>query len=115
MDLYQGIPKNRDQAKKSNIGLVDVKNMIGNYTEEYLIAYPPDSLDVDVLVHSYPSDLGKQDQAIKEKKSCKWVDVVHTISEELESYVKKASHPGKADSEKLMPEKKVQLALCEAM
>ena len=28
--------------------------------------------------------------------------------------MKKASDPGKADSEELMPEQKVQLALCEA-
>ena len=104
----------RLEAKKSNIELVDSKKMIGNYTEEDLIAYPPDSLDVDVLIiHSYPSDLGKQAQVIKEKKNCKWFHVVHTISEDLELYVKKASNLGKADSEK-KPEHEVQLALCEA-
>ena len=116
--VYGLVPRNtqeqRLEAKKSNIELVDSKKMIGNYTEEDLIAYPPDSLDVDVLIiHSYPSDLGKQAQAIKEKKNCKWFHVVHTISEELELYVKKASNPGKADSEK-KPEHEVQLALCEA-
>ena len=117
--VYGLVPRNteqqKDQAKRSNIELVDAEKMIGNYTEEDLIAYPPDSLDVDVLIiHSYPSDLGKQAQAIRKKKNCKWVHVVHTISEELEPYVEKASNPGKADSEKLMPEHEVQLALCEA-
>ena len=116
--MYGLVPRNtqeqRFEAEKSNIELVDTRKMIGNYTREDLIAYPPDSLDVDVLIiHSYPSDLGKQAQVIKEKKNCKWVHVVHTISEELELYAKKASNPGKADSEK-KPEHEVQLALCEA-
>ena len=114
--VYGLVPRStqeqRRKAKKSNIELVDAKTMIGNYIEEDLIAYPPDSLDVDVLIiHSYPSDLGKQAQAIKEKKNCKWVHVVHTISEE--TGVKKESNPGKADSEK-KPEREVQLALCVA-
>ena len=114
--VYGLVPRStqeqRRKAKKSNIELVDSKKMIGNYTEEDLIAYPPDSLDVDVLIiHSYPSDLGKQAQAIKEKKNCKWVHVVHTISEE--TGVKKESNPGKAHSEK-KPEREVQLALCVA-
>ena len=119
LKVYGLVPRNtqeqRLEAKKSNIELVDSKERIGNFKDEDLIAYPPDSLDVDVLIiHSYPSDLGKQAQDIKEQKNCKWVHVVHTISEELESYEKKASNPGKADSEKLMPEQKVQLDLCEA-
>ena len=114
--VYGLVPRSTQEqkrkAKKSSIELVDAKKMIGNYKEEDLIAYPPDCLDVDVLIiHSYPSELGKQAQAIKEKKNCKWVHVVHTISEE--TGVKKASNLGKADSEK-KPEREVQLALCEA-
>lgn len=71
--VYGLVPRStqeqRRKAEKSKIELVDAKTMIGNYEEEDLIAYPPDSLDVDVLIiHSYPSDLGKQAQAIKEKR-----------------------------------------------
>ena len=114
--VYRLVPRStqeqRDQAKKSNIELVYAKKKIG-FSEEELIAYPPDDLDIDILIiHSYGRDLGKQAQVIKEKKNCKWVHVVHTISEELENYMQKVSSTEAANPEWLS-DHELQLALCE--
>ena len=102
----------RDQATKSNIELVDAKRRLG-YSEEELIAHPPDNLDIDiVIIHSYGRNLGKQAQDIKEKKNCKWVHVVHTISAELANYMQKVSSTDAANPEWLS-DHELQLALCE--
>ena len=114
--VYGLVPKStqeqRDLAKKSNIELVDAKRRLG-YSEEELIAHPPDNLDIDiVIIHSYGRNLGKQAQDIKEKKNCKWVHVVHTISEELANYMQKVSSNDAANPEWLS-DHELQLALCE--
>ena len=114
--VYGLVPRStqeqRYQAKKSNIELVDAKEMIG-FSEEDLIAYPPDDLDIDILImHSYGHDLGKQAQDIKEKKNCKWVHVVHTISAELANYKQKVSSTDAAYPDWLS-DHELQLALCE--
>ena len=102
----------KNQATKSNIELVDAKRRLG-YSEEELIAHPPDNLDIDVvIIHSYGRNLGKQAQEIKEKKNCKWVHVVHTISTELENYKQKVSLTGAANPEWLS-DHELQLALCK--
>ena len=90
----------RDQATKSNIELVDAKRRLG-YSEEELIAHAPDNLDIDIVInHSYGRNLGKQVQEIKERKNCKWVHVVHTISTD-------AANP------EWLSDHELQLALCE--
>ena len=113
--MYGLVPKSTqeqiDLAKKSNIELVDAKRRLG-YSEEELIAHPPDNLDIDiVIIHSYGRNLGKQAQEIKEKKNCKWVHVVHTISEELENYMQKVSCTDTANPGWLS-DHELQLALC---
>ena len=115
--VYGLVPRStqeqRDLAKKSNIELVNAKKRIGDYSEEELIAYPPDDLDIDiVIIHSYGRNLGKQAQDIKEKKNCKWVHVVHTISSELENYMQQVSSKDAANPEWLS-DHELQLALCE--
>ena len=117
--VYRLVPRStqeeRDQAKKSNIELVDAKKRIG-YSEEELIAYPPDDLDIDILIaHCYGRDLGKQAQEIKEKKNCKWVRVFHTISAELANYMQKVSSTDAANPDWLywLSDHELQLALCE--
>ena len=105
-------PKQRDQAK-SNIKLVTApKGMVG-FTKKQLIQWPPDSLVFDVfIIHSYGRDLGLQAQVVKKNKNCKWVHVVHTISEELEKYVEVVSSTDTADPD-CLPEHELQVALCE--
>ena len=79
----------RDQAKRSNIELVNAKQVIGISEKQLKIAQPPDNLDTDILImDSY----GEHAQDIKINKQCKLVQVVHTISKDLEKY-----NPGTAD------------------
>lgn len=101
----------KEQAKKLNIELVDAKKLIG-YSSKELLAFPPESLDIDVLIiHSYGRDLGRQAQVVQESKKCKWLHVLHTISEELEKYMdKEASGPRSTEPDS---EHQVQLALCQ--
>ena len=101
----------KDWAKKSNIELVEPKKMVG-FIDKELLAYPPDSLDIDILIiHSYGWDLGKQAQVIKDIKKCKWVHVVHTISEQLEQYKKKEASSQTARRQ--ISEHELQLQLCD--
>lgn len=101
----------KEQAKKLNIELVDAKKRIG-FSAEELLSFPPDSLDIDIfIIHSYGHDIGKQAQVVKESKNCKWLHVLHTISEELAKYMDKET-VGPFSNVKDC-EHKVQLALCQ--
>ena len=104
-------PKQKDHARKLNIELVDAKDMTG-YSAVELLAYPPDSLDIDILIiHSYGRDLGRQAQIIKDTKKCQWVNVVHTVSEDLEKFLdKKSADPAANDQ---ITEHELQTILCE--
>ena len=97
-------PELRAWPEKLNIKLFTPKPFIG-YSGKDLLAFPPDVLDIDVLIsYSYEIDLGREAQVIKDTKKCKWVLVVHTISEELAKFRKKEIHDSEHD---------VQLKLCE--
>ena len=100
----------RDFARsKFNIELFDAK-FISGYSPTELLAFPPDDLRIDILMmHSYGRDVGRQAQIIKGSKNCKWVLVVHTISQELEKYLEKA--PSSATVQE--PEHELQVTLCE--
>ena len=101
----------KEQAKKLNIQLVDAKKRIG-FSAEELLSFPPDSLDIDIfIIHSYGHNLGKQAQVVKEYKKCKWLHVVHTVSEELEKYVDK-ERAGPSSSATLS-EHQLQIELCK--
>ena len=94
------VPKNtqlqREHARSLNIELVDAKDHDG-FSSSELLSFPPDSLYIDMLlIHSHGSDMGRQAQIIKDAKKCMWVQVVHSICEEL----------GEA-------EHKLQVTLCE--
>ena len=104
-------PKQKDHARDLNIELVDAKEITGFPAVE-LLAYPPDDLDIDILIiHSYGRDLGRQAQIIKDKKKCQWVNVVHTVSEDLEKFLdKKSADPAANDQ---ITEHELQTILCE--
>ena len=90
-------------AEKLNIELSFLGRMAG-FNENEILSFLPDELDIDVLIiHSYGIGLGKQAQVIKKNKNCKWVHVVHTISEELAKF-------GKED----IGAQDVQIELCES-
>ncbi|KAL9989477.1 hypothetical protein ACROYT_G004035 [Oculina patagonica] len=102
-------PQQKEHARNLNIELVDAKDLPG-YSPVELLAYPPDSLDIDILIiHSYGRDLGRQAQIIRETKKCKWVHVVHTISEELEKFLEKSASSAVVQES----EHELQTTLCE--
>ena len=79
-------------AEKLNINLFTPKEMIG-YTPKERLEYPPDDLDIDVLIiHSYGSGLARQAQGIQGTKKCTWVQVVYTVSQELAKHEKNKIH-----------------------
>ena len=97
--------KQRAHAKNLGIELVDAKDVPGCSPAE-LLAHPPDSLDIDVLmIHSHGRDLGRQAQVIKEVKKCRWLHVLHTDSKELVKFLESATEH---DSEH-----EVQVTLCQ--
>ena len=100
------IPELKAWAKNLDINFVlskEEKKMAGYPNEDHL-AYPPDDLDIDVLIiHSYEIKLGRQAQHIKDSKDCKWVHVVHTNEEELAKYGEKEIH---------VEQHQLQLKLC---
>lgn len=80
----------RDHAESINIKLVDAENFSG-YSETELLAHPPDSLDIDILlIHSVGPTLGKQAQVIKKHKKCKWAQVVHIACEDVHKFSESA-------------------------
>ena len=77
----------RELARNLNIELVDAKDFPG-YPQIELLAHPPDSLQIDILlIHSYGPGLGPQAQLIKKYKKCKWAQVVHKVSKELHEFL----------------------------
>ena len=107
------VPRNtgeqREHAKRLNIELFDAKPLPG-YTETELLAYPPDDLEMDILMmHSYGRNVGKQAQSITATKNCQWVLIVHTISEELERFLEKSA----SSTDLQLTEHELQVTLCE--
>ena len=102
-------PQQKEHARSLNIELVDAKEISG-YSPVELLAYPPDGLDIDILIiHAYGHDLGRQAQIIRDTKKCKWVHVVHTISEELEKFAERSASSAVVQES----EHELQTALCE--
>ncbi|XP_015764805.1 PREDICTED: uncharacterized protein LOC107343730 isoform X3 [Acropora digitifera] len=100
------IPELKAWAKNLDINFVLSKEekKLAGYPDEDHLAYPPDDLDIDVLIiHSYGIELGRQAQLIKDSKDCKWLHVVHTNEEELAKYGEKEIHE---------KQYQVQLKLC---
>ena len=98
------IPELRAWADNLKINLSTPKDL--DLPEKALLGFPPDDLIIDVvIIHSYGIDLGNQAQVIKEKRQkCKWVHVVHTISQELANYEDEEIHED---------EEELQLRLCK--
>ena len=68
-------------ALQHNAKIVEASRRPGFEELEWL-TFPPEHLQIDVIV-GHGVKLGKQAQIIKERKNCKWIQVVHTDPEEL--------------------------------
>jgi len=102
-------PEQKSYARSLGIELVDTdeRDELYDFSNSELLSYPPESLKIDIfLIHSYESGLGKQAQLVrKHRRNCKWVQVVHTISEELLSFLE--------SPEEYKDEHKRKIGLCE--
>ena len=93
-------------ALQHNVKIVKASRRPGFEELEWL-TFPPEHLQIDVIV-GHGVKLGKQAQIIKERKNCKWIQVVHTDPEELGMF-KNYSNPISKGEEK----HKTEVELCE--
>ena len=104
------LPKCSQEDKKlalqNNVKIVEALRRPGFEELEWL-SFPSDHLQIDVIV-GHGVKLGKQAQIIKERKNCKWIQVVHTDPEELGMF-KKYSNPISKGEEK----HRTEVELCE--
>ena len=104
------LPKCSKEDKKlalqNNVKIVEALRRPGFQELEWL-SFPSDHLQIDVIV-GHGVKLGKQAQIIKERKNCKWIQVVHTNPEELGMF-KKYSNPISKGEEK----HRTEVELCE--
>ena len=98
--------KEEREAYKHDITIVKAKRRPG-YEELDWLSSPPDNLQIDVVV-GHGAKLGKQAQFIKERKSCKWVQVVHTDPEELALFKNYSNSISKGEEKH-----KIEKELCE--
>ena len=93
-------------ALQHNVKIVKASRRPGFEELEWL-TFPPEYLQIDVII-GHGVKLGKQAQIIKERKNCKWIQVVHTDPEELGMF-KNYSNPISKGEEK----HKTEVELCE--
>ena len=88
VDVTVFVPQCNDEDKKAalshKVKLVEATRQPGMEKLQWL-SFLPDDLHIDVVV-GHGIKLGPQANAIKKAKKCKWVQVVHTVPEELEMY-----------------------------
>ena len=104
------LPKCSQEDKKlalqHDVKIVEASHRPGFEELEWL-SFPPEHLQIDVIV-GHGVKLGKQAQIIKERKNCKWIQVVHTDPEELGMF-KNYCNPFSKGEEKQITE----VELCE--
>ncbi|KAL9975269.1 hypothetical protein ACROYT_G012415 [Oculina patagonica] len=93
-------------ALSLNIKIVEATSWPG-YEELEWLSFPPDDLQIDVIV-GHGVKLGRQAQVIRKSHKCKWVQVVHTDPEELGMY-KSYQNPISTGEKK----HKTEVELCE--
>ena len=71
-------------ALQHNVKIVEASRLPG-FEELDWLSFPPEHLQIDVIV-GHGVKLGKQAQIIKERKKCKWIQVVHTDPVEVEMF-----------------------------
>ena len=93
-------------ALQHNVKIVEASRLPG-FEELDWLSFPPEHLQIDVIV-GHGVKLGKQAQIIKERKKCKWIQVVHTDPVEVEMF-KNYFNPFSKGEEK----HKTDIELCE--
>ncbi|XP_068693398.1 uncharacterized protein [Montipora foliosa] len=71
----------KKEALSHKINIVEAKKFVG-FEDLDLLSSPPDDLLIEVVI-GHGAELGRHAQVIRNRHKCKWVQVVHTDSEEL--------------------------------
>ncbi|CAH3172307.1 unnamed protein product, partial [Porites evermanni] len=104
--LPKCIEEDKQLALQHKVTIIEATRRPGLEELDWLL-FPPENLQIDVIV-GHGVKLGKQAQVIKERKNCKWIQVVHTDPEELGMF-KKYSNPISKGQKK----HKTEVELCE--
>ena len=82
------VPQCSEEDKRTaldhHVEIVEATRLTG-YDELEWLSFPPDHLQIDVIV-GHGVKLGHQAQVIRKSHKCKWIQVVHTDPEELGMY-----------------------------
>ena len=76
--------EDKKAADSHGISILEAARLPG-FNELDQLCFPPENLRIDVVV-GHGIKLGRQAQVIRNSHKCKWVQVVHTDSEELGMY-----------------------------
>ena len=83
------LPKCSHESKKEaqchGIFIVEAERLVGYHEEMDWLSFPPENLQIDVVV-GHGVNLGRQAQVIRKSHKSKWVQVIHTDSEKLGMY-----------------------------
>ena len=82
--LPQCSEEDRNNAASHHVQLFEAEKWIGWDPVDWLV-YIPDGHVIDCVV-GHGVSLGRQVQVIRRRHHCKWIQVVHTVSEELGMY-----------------------------
>ena len=82
--LPQCNEEDRNSAASHHVQLVEAEKVVGWNSVDWLINVP-DGHVIDCVV-GHGVSLGRQVQVIRKHHHCKWIQVVHTVSEELGMY-----------------------------
>ena len=82
--LPQCNEEDRNNAASHHVQLVEAEKVVGWNPVDWLINVP-DGHVIDCVV-GHGVSLGRQVQVIRKHHNCKWIQVVHTVSEELGMY-----------------------------
>ncbi|XP_068740126.1 D-inositol 3-phosphate glycosyltransferase-like isoform X2 [Montipora capricornis] len=73
--------KDKREALSCNTRIIEATKMVG-FEGLYSLSHPPDDLQIEVIF-GHGVKLGRQAQVIRRSRQCKWVQVVHTDTEEM--------------------------------
>ena len=76
--------EDKKAAESHDISILEATRRPG-YDELDWLSFPPKHLRIDVVV-GHGAKLGHQAQVIRDSHKCKWIQIVHTDSEELGMY-----------------------------
>lgn len=71
-------------ASEHNVRIVQAKELPG-FEEAVWLSFPPKDLMIDFII-GHGVVLGKQAQIIRDSHNCEWMQVVHTVPDELAVY-----------------------------